>query len=102
MKDKEFGKRLQNMRKIKGLSCEALADMVFVNVVYIRQMEAGEIPGVQLLLTFSRVLDTSPSYLLGFPEGVLREDKILIENIKRMDARQQDLLLYLLDAFLSR
>ena len=50
MKDKEFGKRLQNMRKIKGLSCEALADMVFVNVGYIRQMEAGEIPGVQLLL----------------------------------------------------
>lgn len=46
MIDKNFGKRVQRKRKAAGLNCEVLAEKCYVNVGYIRQIEAGTVPSI--------------------------------------------------------
>ena len=99
MKDVGFGRRLQEKRKNHNLTCEELADKCFINAGYLRQVESGEIPGISLLIQFSDLLDTSPSYLLGFPDDLQEEDSTLIEKINSLDKEQQKVVLYLLNAY---
>lgn len=99
MKDVGFGKRIQEKRKNHNLTCDELADKCFINTGYLRQIESGEIPGIALLIQLSDLLETSPSYLLGFPDDLQPEDRILIEKIYSLDEEQQKIVLYLLNAY---
>ena len=99
MKDVGFGRRLQEKRKNHSLTCEELADKCFINNGYLRQIESGEIPGIALLIQLSDLLDTSPSYLLGFSDELQTEDRVLIEKINSLDEEHQKVVLYLLNAY---
>lgn len=101
MKDVGFGRRLQEKRKNQNLTCEELADKCFINTGYLRQIESGEIPGIALIIQLSDLLETSPSYLLGFPDDLQAEDSILIEKINSLDEKQQKVVLYLLNAYME-
>lgn len=101
MKDVGFGRRLQEKRKNYNLTCDELADKCFINTGYLRQIESGEIPGIELLIQLSDLLESSPSYLLGFPDDLQPEDKILIEKIYSLDEEQQKVVLYLLNAYME-
>lgn len=99
MKDVGFGRRVRDKRKVHNLTCEELADKCFINSGYLRQIESGEIPGIGVLIQLSDILETSPSYLLGFPTDIQAEDSALIEKINSMDEEQQKVVLYLLNAY---
>lgn len=99
MKNKDFGKKLQLQRKRKGLKVEQLAELLFVNTGYMRQMEAGEIPSLQLLLALCNALDTSPNQLLGFDSYISTDDNILVELISRLTVVERAVLKHLVDLF---
>lgn len=97
----DFGKRLQEKRKDLGYSCEELADECFINSGYLRQLESGEIPGLMLLIKLCDILNTSPSYLLGFPEDLDEEEQILIEKIHGLTEKQQKVVLGLIETYVE-
>lgn len=101
MKDKNFGKRLQLQRKNKDLKIERLAEVLFVNAGYVRQMEAGEIPSLQLLLTICDTLETSPNHLLGFDSEISIDDTILTELISALTSDERTIVKLLIDQFIE-
>lgn len=100
MKDTDFGKRLRHKRKLKGLSCEELADMCFINRGYLRQVESGDIPGLALLINICDILETSPNYLFGFSED-MKDDQILIDKITSLSDKQQKQVLNLINVYVE-
>lgn len=99
MKDVGFGRRLREKRKEHNLTCEEVADKCFINTGYLRQIESGEIPGIALLIQMSDLLETSPSFLLGFPDDLQEDDSALIKKIDGLNEEQQKIVLYLLNAY---
>lgn len=61
----EFGQRLQQLRKTKGLSQEELADRVGVSRQAVSKWESGQTaPDLERLVALSEQLDTTTDYLL--------------------------------------
>ena len=61
----EFGKRLQELRKLNGLTQEELAVRVGVEKLHISRMERGVAAcSIDLLLDLSSALSVSTDYLL--------------------------------------
>ena len=64
-----FGQNLQQHRKDKGLSQEALANQLFVTRQSVSQWENDRtMPSVDLLLKLSDIFGTTVDALLGKPE----------------------------------
>lgn len=101
MIDKNFGKRVQRKRKSAGLNCEELAEMCFVNEGYIRQIEAGSVPSIQLVIQMCNLLNTTPDYLLGYAVGASNEEKMLLAKIYELTPEEVRAALYLLDQYLE-
>lgn len=101
MNDKNFGRRIQLARKALGLSCMEVADKCYINVGYYRQVEAGAIPSVQLLLQLCNLLSTSPNYLLGFAIGENSEETLILKRICNLTPEEMRLCLYFLDKYLE-
>lgn len=100
MDAKRFGAKLKGKRKAKGLTYQELADKCHVNHGYIRQMEAGnKIPSMSLLLTLCDILNTSPNYLFEYVDD--NEDKELLERMYKLSPEQKQLVLCMLDAYLT-
>jgi len=75
MSFEQFGRRLAELRKKRGLTQEQLAEKLGVHVTHIAKIEIGlRLPSVQLLKKISEVLDASLDDLFGIP-------KIRVENI---------------------
>ncbi|MEA4817543.1 MAG: helix-turn-helix transcriptional regulator [[Clostridium] scindens] len=61
-----LGKRMNQLRKKKGVTSERLAKICEVNHVHIRKVESGRsLPSLPLFLKICNVLGTSAHYLLG-------------------------------------
>lgn len=61
-----LGKRINQLRKSKGLTSEQLSELCEVNAVHIRRIESGgSLPSFSLFLKICNVLGTSADYLLG-------------------------------------
>jgi len=61
-----LGKRINQLRKNKGLTSEQLSELCEVNAVHIRRIESGgSLPSFSLFLKICNVLGTSADYLLG-------------------------------------
>ena len=61
-----LGKRINQLRKSKGLTSEQLSELCEVNAVHIRRLESGgSLPSFSLFLKICNVLGTSADYLLG-------------------------------------
>ena len=64
-----FGKKLQSLRKEKGLSQDALANQLYVTRQSVSQWENDRtMPSVDLLLKLSGIFGTTVDALLGKPE----------------------------------
>lgn len=62
---KAFGKRINQLRRKKGLTSEQLSELCQVNSVHIRRIESGGSLSFPLFLKICNVLGTSADYLLG-------------------------------------
>ena len=101
MIDKNFGKRVQQKRKSIGLNCSGLAEKCFVNEGYIRQIEAGNVPSIQLVVQLCNILNTTPDYLLGYASGKSSEEKVLLAKIYELTPDEVRVARYLLDQYLE-
>ena len=64
-----FGKKLQSLRKEKGMSQDALANQLYVTRQSVSQWENDRtMPSVDLLIKISEIFDTTVDALLGKPE----------------------------------
>lgn len=66
MQNQTFGKRINQLRKNKGITSEQLAEICEVNAVHIRQIESGSrMPSLPLFMRICNALGTSADFLLG-------------------------------------
>ena len=98
---KLIGARIQRERKSKKLTQETLAERLSVSVGYVSQIERGLTKAnLEMLARICTELDCELTYLI---DGVVKTrdsylDAGLAERFRRMDARQKELALRLLDA----
>lgn len=61
-----LGKRINQLRKSRGLTSEQLSEKCGVNAVHIRRIESGgSLPSFSLFLKICNALGSSADYLLG-------------------------------------
>lgn len=61
-----LGKRINQIRKSKGITSEQLSEICGVNAVHIRKIESGSgMPSLLLFLKICNALGTSADFLLG-------------------------------------
>lgn len=101
MIDKNFGKRVQRKRKAAGLNCEVLAEKCYVNVGYIRQIEAGTVPSIQLVVQLCNILNTTPDYLLGYVASEISDEKLLLSRLYELAPEEVRVVRYLLEQYLE-
>lgn len=60
-----LGKRLNAVRKDKGLTSDKLSEMCNINATYLRQIEGGtKMPSLPVFISICNALKVSPDYLL--------------------------------------
>lgn len=60
-----FGKRLNFVRKDRGLTAEKLSELCNINATYLRQIEGGQkMPSMPVFISLCNALRISPDYLL--------------------------------------
>jgi len=82
MDHKSMGKRIKMARKIKGITCEKLADQCHLHPAYMRQIESGtKTPSLPVFVLICQELEATPSYLLidSLPNMAASEDEELLE-----------------------
>ncbi len=85
----EFGQRLKELRKAKGLTQKQLADLIGVKNSIISFYEVGDrIPSPEVIKKLAAVLHVSADFLLGLDKGdtinvsgLDDEDKKLVQNL---------------------
>jgi transcriptional regulator with XRE-family HTH domain len=108
--DKAFGRRLQEIRKRRGLSQVDVARRLDIHQSLISQYERGylRLHGA-LLVRLAQVLDTTPDEILAIK--VISEEKApaidrrflrRLQRIDKLTAHQKKILLGTIDAFLSK
>lgn len=76
-----LGKRINQLRKHKGLTSEQLSELCDVNPVHIRKIESGGcLPSLPLFLKICNVLGTSADYLLG----ELLDNPVLPDSVEQL------------------
>lgn len=109
--DKAFGKRLQEIRKRKGLSQLEVAQQLGIHQSLISQYERGylRMHGA-LLVRLAQVLKTSPDAILAvktedadaYSPTLDRRFVRRLQKIDKLSPHQQKILLGTIDAFLSK
>lgn len=77
MEKNTLGKRINQLRKKRGLTSEQLSEICGVNAVHIRKIESGSsLPSISLFIKICNALCVSADFLLGdlldhpvFPES---------------------------------
>lgn len=65
MEEKGLGKRINRVRKDRGLTAEKLSEACSINATYLRQIEGGgRTPSLPLFISICNALHVSPDYLL--------------------------------------
>ena len=60
-----LGRRIREMRRVRGLTAEALAERCSINPTYLRQIEGGtKLPSLPVFIALSNALTVSPDWLL--------------------------------------
>ncbi len=76
-----LGKRINQLRKSKGMTSEQLSELCGVNAVHIRRIESGgSLPSFTLFVKICNVLGTSADYLLG----ELLNHPVIPDNVKQL------------------
>ena len=65
MDNKAFGRKLYNLRRGKGLTSDALSELVDVTPVFIRRIESGKsFPSLPNFIDICNALEVSPNVML--------------------------------------
>jgi transcriptional regulator with XRE-family HTH domain len=109
--DKAFGRRLQEIRKRRGLSQVEVAERLGIHQSLISQYERGylRLHGA-LLVRLAEALKTTPDEILtvrsarGNGDGQTLDRRFLrrLQKIDKLSAHEKKLLLGTIDAFLSK
>lgn len=85
---KEFGKRLKEIRLIRGMTQEELAEMLNINKQHVSRMERGITAcSIDLLIELSCHLQISTDYLLmGKEPDTGRQKEQILEVIKKLSS----------------
>lgn len=76
------GTRIKNLRKVKGLTQEELAELCNVSPSCISRWETGNLfPRRENLILLSKVLDVSPEEILNISNAAVSEDKVIMECV---------------------
>ena len=100
----QFGERLKNARKLKGLTQKDLADMIHAKHNSVSNWENNHNkPDPDTIELICGVLDVSPNYLLGVssPE-ILNDEVILLNQYRQLDETGKRELLHFMDRELLR
>ena len=89
-----LGKRINQLRKNKGLTSEELSELCGVNAVHIRKIESGgSLPSFSLFLKICNVLGTSADYLLGD----LLDNPVISDSVEQLGKQLKHLDPYKID-----
>ena len=65
MEKNGLGRRINEVRKDKGLTADRLSEMCNINATYLRQIEGGtKMPSLPVFISICNALKVSPDYLL--------------------------------------
>ena len=65
MEKNGLGKRINAVRKDRGLTADRLSEMCNINATYLRQIEGGvKMPSLPVFIDICKALKISPDYLL--------------------------------------
>jgi len=65
MEEKGLGRRINMVRKDRGLTADRLSELCSINATYLRQIEGGtKIPSLPVFINICNALKISPDYLL--------------------------------------
>ena len=67
-----FGEKLRNLRKSRGMTLEEVGNLVGVGKSTVRKWESGEIANMRRdkIALIAKALGVSPSYLMGWDDNV--------------------------------
>ena len=104
MERNSLGKRINAVRKDRGLTADKLSEMCNINAVYLRQIEGGvKMPSLPVFIDICKGLKVSPDYLL---QDELTENEISpireIEALwKEVSPSKQELVFAMIRAVLE-
>ena len=90
MEKNGLGKRINAVRKDRGLTADRLSEMCNINATYLRQIEGGvkmpsQMPSLPVFIDICKALKISPDYLL---QDELEENEI--STIREIEALWKD------------
>jgi transcriptional regulator with XRE-family HTH domain len=102
----DFGKRLTECRKAKGLSQKELANLLNTSHSVIGKYEREEMtPSIEAAVKLTNLLDTTVAYLLGENKDsdLLKDPKMLnrLQDIDNLNSEDKNGILYALDNLLK-
>ena len=78
----DFGKRIQELRKNKGMIQEDLAPDLYISIEHLKKLEKGKRrPSFELLVFISEYFDVSIDYLLTGKERISRQTKLKLDKV---------------------
>lgn len=104
MGQNQLGKRINSVRKDRGLTSDKLSELCNINATYLRQIEGGtKMPSLPVFIDICKALRISPDYLL---QDELTENEIsTIREVEKLwkDAspQKQELVLTMIKAVLE-
>ena len=104
MGQNQLGKRINAVRKARGLTSDRLSELCNINATYLRQIEGGtKMPSLPVFIDICKALRISPDYLL---QDELTENEIsTIREVEKLwkDAspQKQELVLTMIKAVLE-
>ena len=104
MEKNGLGRRINSVRKDRGLTADRLSEMCSINATYLRQIEGGvKVPSLPVFIDICNALKISPDYLL---QDELEENEIStireIEELwKSVSPEKQALVLAMIKAVLE-
>lgn len=104
MGQNQLGKRINTVRKDRGLTSDKLSELCNINATYLRQIEGGtKMPSLPVFIDICKALRISPDYLL---QDELTENEIsTIREVEMLwkDAspQKQELVLTMIKAVLE-
>lgn len=104
MEQSKLGKRINEVRKSRGLTADKLSEFCNINATYLRQIEGGaKMPSLPVFVDICRALSISPDYLL---QDQLEENEVSkIQEIealwKEVPLQKQEVVLVMIKAVLE-
>ena len=104
MEQSKLGKRINEVRKARGLTADKLSELCNINATYLRQIEGGaKMPSLPVFIAICNALHVSPDYLL---QDELEENEVskiqAIETLwENVPLQKQEVALTMIQAVLE-